>query len=209
VDLVDQGEFDTIYHQHLCYFSVTALHRLFSRHDLYLNQVERTSIHGGSLRLYIERRENRSPSVRTLLDMEAERGVDRIHFFENFADRIATVKSKLRMLLDQLQEEGNRVVGYGAAAKATTLLSYCDIDGNDLDYVVDLNPYKHGRYMGGNHLPIYPTEKMVEDQPDYALILAWNFADEIMDQQAEFARCGGRFIIPIPRLEVIGPESLK
>ena len=207
VDLVDHGAFDTIYHQHLCYFSVTALDRLFRRHDLYLNDVERTSIHGGSLRLYVEPREHVPSSVRTLLGMERGRGVDQVEFYRSFGDRVARIRSNLRRTIDRLRAAGNRIVGYGAAAKAATLLHYCNITTNittdDLDYIVDLNAYKHGRYVGGSHLLISPTERLLEDQPDYALLLAWNFADEILEQQSEFARRGGTFIIPIPDLKIV------
>jgi SAM-dependent methyltransferase len=203
VDLVDHCEFDTIYHQHLCYFSIIALDRLFRRHDLYLNDVERTPIHGGSLRLYVEPKENVQVSVQDLLVMEEERGVDGDVFYQTFGDRVAQVKTRLRAILDELNAEGKSVVGYGAAAKATTLLSYCGITGDDLDFVLDLNPYKQGRYMGGNRLPIYPPERLLKEQPDYCLILAWNFAEEIMQQQKEFTRRGGTFIVPIPEPKIV------
>lgn len=203
VDLVDHGEFDTIYHQHLCYFSVTALDRLFRSHGLFLNDVIRTTIHGGSLRLFVEPQENVQEGVTSLLKMEVERKVDRIDYYLDFADRVNKIKSELMTILTDLKQQGKSIVGYGAAAKATTLLAYFGIDTKILDYVADLNQFKQGRFMGGNHLPIVAPTKILEDQPDYMLILAWNFADEIIKQQSEFQSKGGKFIVPIPSPKVV------
>jgi SAM-dependent methyltransferase len=202
-DMIDRREFDTIYHEHLCYFSLTALEKLFRRHSLVVQNMEHLPIHGGSLRLFVTVHGQQKSAVGSLLAEEALWGVNGPGFYKGFAAQVQNLKNSLRSLLRKLKRNGNRLAAYGAAAKGSTLLNYCGIGQDTLDFVVDRSTYKQGRYMPGVHLPIYPPERLLQEMPDYVLLLTWNFADEIMEQQAEYRRKGGRFIIPIPRVAVV------
>ena len=202
-DLIDKGQFDTIYHEHLCYFSVTALDRLFARHGLYLNRVERIGIHGGSLRVFAERRPAREPSVEALLREEHELGMDGFAYYAGFARRVEGIRDRLQELLGGLKARGASVAGYGAAAKGTILLNYVGIGPETLEYVVDRNQFKQGKWIPGVRLPILAPETLIERQPDYVLILPWNFQEEIVGQQAAYVERGGRFIVPIPEPMVL------
>lgn len=201
--LIDHGEFDTIYHEHLCYFSVTAVDKLFRRHGLYLNRVEPLTLHGGSLRFFFEKQEKPTASVKEYLDAEHADGVDQFHYYENFSERVRTIRTELTKLLSELKGRNARIVGYGAAAKGTIMLNYTGIGRETLDFVVDRNTFKHGRYIPGVRLPIEPPERILQTQPDYVLILPWNVKDEIMSQQAEYRRRGGRFIVPVPHPAIL------
>jgi SAM-dependent methyltransferase len=202
-DLIVKCEFDTIYHQHLCYFSLHALQNLFGRHGLYINEVQRVTIHGGSLRLFIGKNNEADASVRQLLKDEIASGVTDTGFYKDFANRIHTNRLALTNLLDELKSAGSRIVGYGAPAKACTLMAFMGIGRNYLDYLVDKSSFKHGRYYPGNGLQIHALERLIEDAPNYALLLSWNFADEVLAEQREFRRRGGKFIIPVPELKVL------
>ncbi len=208
-DLVSHCEFDTIYHQHLCYFSVTALDHLFRRHGLFLNDVKRLASHGGSLRLYVECVENRSPQVIELLNQEQRDGLDGLSHYENFGQRVQQVLESLTTLVHRLHDEGSRIAGYAAAAKACTLLNCAGLDHEVIDYIVDRNVHKQGQYMPGVNIPILAAEHLLKDQPDYCILLAWNLAKEIIPQQREYLSRGGRFILPLPEVRIIDEAALE
>lgn len=202
-ELVDHCEFDTIYHEHLCYFSVTALDHLFRMHSMFLNNVQRLSIHGGSLRIYVEKKENVSFAVDDLLKLEAAEKVNRIDFYLDFAKRVEGIRKELRQLLQDLKQQGAHIAAYGAAAKGSTMINYSGIGTEFVDFVVDRNTHKQGLYMPGKHIPVLAPEALLEQMPGYVLLLAWNFADEILQQQKEYQKRGGRFIIPVPNPRVV------
>jgi nucleoside-diphosphate-sugar epimerase/SAM-dependent methyltransferase len=202
-DLIDKCEFDTIYHEHLCYFSVTSADALFRRHGLYINDVRRIPIHGGSLRLFLRPIEARQASVLSLLYEEKTLGVDSYAYYETFAGRVRDFRSAARKLIGDIKASGKRIAAYGAAAKGTIMLNYLGFNGSTLEYVVDKNVHKQGMHIPGVGLRIHDPGRLIEDRPDYLMILPWNFRDEIIRQQTGYHDAGGRFIVPIPNLDVV------
>lgn len=204
IDTIDKTEFDQIYHEHMCYFSLTALRHLCAQAGLAVTRVERLTVHGGSLRVFLAHAANAHPdeTVEEMLAKEDAWGVRTPKPYLAFAQRTATVKTDLMALLREMKAEKKRIVAYGASAKGNTLMHYCGIDDSLIDYIVDRSTMKQGKYTPGTGLRIEPVEKLLEDQPDYALLLTWNFAEEILEQQKEYRKLGGQFIIPVPEVRV-------
>jgi hypothetical protein len=204
-DLIEKIEFDTIYHEHLCYFSVTALHRLFARHSLALIDVERIDIHGGSLRLFVAHgdRAQTATAVTALLREEERIGMTHAGYYGDFATRVGGLKHDLIVLLTRLKDEGRRIAAYGASAKGATLLNFFGLGRDVLDFVADRSGAKQGKLTPGTHLPIVSPDALVQSRPDYCLLLAWNFAEEILTQQADYRRAGGKFVVPIPDVRIV------
>jgi hypothetical protein len=203
-DLLDNVEFDTIYHEHLCYYSLTALDELFRRHGLLVHEVERIAIHGGSLRLFVTHLGTEAPTsaVSQLLKEESGWVSDPV-VYRSFGERVNRLRDDLVKLLRQLKGEGHSIAAYGASAKGSTLLNYFGIGRDVLDYVVDRSSVKQGRYTPGTQLPILDPSRLLEEPPDYVLLLTWNFKEEILHQQAAYRAGGGKFIIPIPDVSVV------
>jgi len=205
-DLLDRLEYDTIYHEHLCYFSVTALVRLCSEVGLSVIRIDQRPVHGGSLRIYAGRKEHypdHCDEVMVKVRSEHRAGITGLARFEQFASDVEKNRLELRGLLYSLKKDGRSVAGYGAPAKGNTLLNYCQIGTDLIPYTVDKNPMKVGLYTPGMHIPVIGVDEIIARQPDFVLILAWNFAAEIMNQQRQYHERGGRFIIPVPEPKVV------
>lgn len=201
--MIERSEFDTIYHQHLCYFSVTALDKLFRRHGLFLNKIKRLLIHGGSLRLFVGLKEDVHESVRDLIRDEADEGLDKYPFYQHFGEKIQELRKKVRELLAEIKSEGKSIAGYGAAAKGAVMLNFIGVGPDIIDFVVDRNIHKQGKYMPGVRIPICDPAILIEQMPDYVLLLPWNLEKEILSQQTEYLKRGGRFIISVPEPRIV------
>ncbi len=204
--LVENLEYDTIYHEHLCYFSVNALMRLFEECDLSIVHIDQVPIHGGSLRVFGGHQavhKGHSEQVLALATQEKALGLTSLTYYQKFAKAVQNSRTSLLTLLQDLSQQGWKLAAYAAPAKGNTLLNYCGIGPHLVPFTVDKNPMKVGRFTPGMHIPVLPVSAILEQKPDYLLILAWNFADEIIRQQNEFRFQGGKFIIPIPKARVV------
>jgi SAM-dependent methyltransferase len=204
--LVEGNQFDTIYHEHFSYFSLLTAQAVCARHGLALYDVEELTTHGGSLRIYVGHQANApapSQAVKALMATERGKGYDDVEVYGAFAERVKRTKRELLAFLIEAKSEGKSVVGYGAPAKGNTLLNYCGVRGDFLDFTVDASPHKQGLFLPGTRIPIRAPQAIADARPDYVLILPWNLRDEIMAQMAHIRDWGGRFVLPIPHLEIV------
>ena len=203
--LMAENQFDTIYHEHFSYFSFLTAERIFAAHGLRLFDVDELPTHGGSLRIYASHAADARPveeRVVRLRDRELAAGFDRLDTYASFTEQVHETKQRLLEFLIGARRRGKRIAGYGAPGKGNTLLNYCGIRTDFLEYTVDRNPYKHGKFLPGTHIPIFPPERISETRPDCVLILPWNLKDEIMEQLAYIRNWGGQFVVPIPDVKV-------
>ena len=207
LQLIQKNQFDTIYHEHFSYFSLLTLRKIFSFHGLIIFDVDEIPTHGGSLRIYVRHTENDdipiNERINNLLEKEKQYELENISTYINFIKNVEKAKTKLQKFINCARESGKKIVCYGAAAKGNTLLNYCKIENNFIDYVVDQNPYKQGLFLPGTHIPIKSPDEIQKTKPDYILILPWNLKDEIMEQMKEVKDWGGKFVIPIPEVHIV------
>jgi hypothetical protein len=206
VELVENNEFDTIYHEHLSYLSIRPLKRMFARFGMEIVDVIMQNIHGGSMRVFVKKSAGKwdvKDSVRKFVEAEEDKGFDKFETYTEFAERVEKLRVNLISLLRDLKSQDKKIIGYGAAAKANTLLNYFKIGTDLIDYIVDKSQLKQGTYTPGMHIPVHGPDRIAQDKPDYVLILPWNFKDEIMRQQDQVRKWGGKFIVPIPKVEVV------
>jgi hypothetical protein len=203
VDTIDKNEFDTIYHEHLSYLSVSPIKMLFEKNNLKILDLSRNPVHGGSLCVYLGKKDSPHKTTSALfrfLEEEKLKGLNSKSYYDEFAKRVRLIKKDLVNFLIRQKKLGKKIVGYGASAKGNVLLNYCKINNKTINYVVDSIPYKQGRFTPGTHIPIFPESRLLADQPDFALLFSWTFAEEILDKQQSYREKGGRFIIAIPSL---------
>lgn len=202
LDFLEQMAFDTVYHEHVSYWSLRAMQRLFGGHGFEVVDVERLPIHHGQLRVFVERRGRSKPTARVaaLREQEQAAGLDKLDTFHAFANRATGLRDEVRKKLMSLRAQGARIAAYGAPAKGSTLLSFLNLPPGTIEYIVDKSTLKQGRFTPGTRIPILSPKALLDNQPEYVLLLAWNFADEILQQQDEYRRRGGRFILPVPQV---------
>jgi hypothetical protein len=205
--LMEENQFDTIYHEHFSYFSFLTAEKIFAAHGLTLFDVDEIPTHGGSLRIYARHAEEESipvgKSVTELREREIAAGFTRIGHYRNFSEKVKETKRKLLDFLIQAKREGKSIAGYGAPGKGNTLLNYCGVRTDFLDYTVDRNVHKQGKFLPGTHIPIFHPDRIRETKPDYVLILPWNLKDEIRQQMAYVHEWGGKLVVPIPEVEIL------
>ena len=207
LDMIEQVAFDTIYHEHVSYWALGPMKRFFEEHGMMVVDAERVPLHHGQLQVHLQRAGEGTvqPGVDEILAAERAAGLDHFSTYRKFAEQAKKIKRDLHQTLNDLAHKGERVAGYGAPAKGNTLLSFLDIGPKLLPYIVDRSPLKQGLFTPGTHIPVVAPERLLADQPDYVLLLAWNFVDEIVEQQAEYRNRGGKFMVPVPEVRILEP----
>lgn len=205
-DLLEKFQYDTIYHEHLCYYSLTSLKFLMNKYDMEIFDVKKIPIHSGSIRVYAKNRSNKKEIVQSSLEelmLHEKNFIYDIKIYQNFSDVIKKKRQKLQKTLEEIKEDHKKIIGYGASGRGTILLNYCNIGKNILDYVVDDSPSRQGLLIPGKHIPILSSSVIEKDNPNYILIIAWNYEKEIIAKEQEYLKKGGKFIIPFPEVKII------